>query len=289
MIDKQILSIFQKGSRTYFYSSLFFPTKVRQDVFKLYAFVRKADNYVDSIPQNSKGFINFKEKYESALNGSQVEDIVINSFIELSNEKKFQKEWIEAFFKSMEMDITKKRYETTDETLEYIYGSAEVIGLMMAKIIDLPNESHLHAQMLGRAMQYINFIRDIQEDIILGRTYIPYQEYNKYGLKNLSYVEAKKQPKNYISFIEEQIKKFCKWQELAEEGFTYIPKKYLISIKTASEMYKWTANQILKNPFILYQFKVKPLIGKIITTTIANMINIQTKKYDSKVCNLNFK
>ncbi len=284
MIDKTIFSIFQKGSRTYFYSSLFFPTKIRQDVFKLYAFVRKADNYVDSIPQDEKGYYEFKQRYLRVLNGYPSEDIVINSFVELMNRKDFKKEWINAFFNSMEMDLTKKKYETLDETLEYIYGSAEVIGLMMAQTIGLPEESHKHAKLLGRAMQYINFIRDIQEDIGLGRIYLPSRDYQKYGFKNLTYHETKKHPEKFKIFIQNQLERFCFWQHQAELGYKFIPKKYLISIKTASEMYKWTATQIQKDPFILYNLKVKPLMGHIIKTTIANMVDIQTNRYNPKLC-----
>jgi 15-cis-phytoene synthase len=284
MIDKTIFSIFQKGSRTYFYSSLFFPTKIRQDVFKLYAFVRKTDNYVDSIPQNKKGYYDFKQKYYKGLNGEPSKDIVIDSFIELMYKNDYRKEWIDAFFKSMEMDLNKKNYETLNETLEYIYGSAEVIGLMMAQNIGLTKKSHPYAKMLGRAMQYINFIRDIQEDIGLERIYLPSNDLQRYGFKNLTYQETKKHPEKFKNFIQKQIDRFCNWQHQAEIGYKFIPKKYLISIKTASEMYKWTATQIQKNPFVLYDLKVKPLMGNIIKTTIANMVDIQTNRYDPKLC-----
>lgn len=284
MIDKTIFSIFHKGSRTYFYSSLFFPTKIRQDVFKLYAFVRKADNYVDSTPQDAKGFYKFKHEYYKALERHSTDDVVINSFINLSKEKNFKKEWIDAFFKSMEMDITKKEYKTIEETLQYIYGSAEVIGLMMSQIIDLPKRSQSYAKKLGRAMQYINFIRDIKEDIKLGRIYLPSEEYKKYGFKNLNLEETQKNPEKFKEYIQQQINRFCKWQNSAEQGYEYIPKKYLISIKTASEMYKWTANQILKNPYIIYEIKVKPVIGQIIKTTIANLIDTNKENHKPAYC-----
>ena len=106
----------------------------------------------------------FKDGYYNALLGKCTSDIIINSFFELLHRKSFQSSWVDAFFKSMEMDLIKKRYETIEETLSYIYGSAEVIGLMMAKILDLDPQSYPFARYLGRAMQYINFIRDIDED-----------------------------------------------------------------------------------------------------------------------------
>ena len=283
MINKTFYSIFQQGSRTYFYSSLFFPTFVKKDVFELYGFVRKADNFVDSIPQNKRGFYQFKDTYYRAVNGEEVNDIVIDSFVKLQQEKGFEQEWVDSFLASMEMDLTKKKYSTLADTLGYIYGSAEVIGLMMAKILKLPSESYPYAQYLGRSMQYINFIRDISEDVTLGRCYLPSFEMKRYGLESLDYSYTQQHPDQFIEFVRSQIKRYCFWQQTAEQGYHFIPKRYLISIKTASEMYHWTAEQIYKNPFIVYDWKVKPLIIKILTTTLINFIDPENTKRTKKL------
>jgi phytoene synthase len=284
MINKTFYSIFQKGSKTYFYSSLFFPTNVKKDVFELYAFVRKADNYVDSVSQDAQGFYKFKERYNQAINGEKSNDIVINSFAELVEKKEFEHEWVDAFLDSMEMDITKDKYYTMKETLDYIYGSAEVIGLMMAKVMNLKDESFEYAKLLGRSMQYINFIRDIAEDLELGRTYFPKSEIENHGLISLKYSDTINQPEEFKNFIRKQIQRYCFWQNIAEQGYNYIPKRYLISVKTASEMYHWTAEQIYKDPFVIYKWKVKPLIIKILTTTLANLIDTKKPKYKPLPC-----
>ncbi len=282
MINKTFYTIFQKGSRTYFYSSIFFPPYIKKDVFTLYGFVRKADNYVDSIPQNIDAYYEFKKKYYSALDGRKSKDIVIDSFVELMNNKEFELKWIDSFFESMEMDITKKRYDTLDETLKYIHGSAEVIGLMMAKIMDLPKESFIYSKYLGRAMQYINFIRDISEDLKLGRIYFPSTDLNKHGLIKLDFDYIKNHKNEFSNFINEQLNRYCKWQNIAEIGYKYIPKRYLISVKTASEMYNWTAQQINSDPMIIYTKKVKPIIMKVISTTILNLIDTNKNNYTLK-------
>jgi phytoene synthase len=284
ILDKTFFSIFRKGSRTYFYSSMFFPMHIRREVFILYGFVRKTDNYVDVIPQDRKGFYEFKEKYYQAKNGSETGDIVIDSFVRLAERKGFEDEWIDAFLNSMELDLTKKHYETLDEVLEYIYGSAEVIGLMMAKIIGLPKESFEHAKYLGRAMQYINFIRDIAEDLELGRIYFPQTDLRQHGLENLTYAHVKQHPDRFQAFLQMQLDRYCHWQEHAETGYHYIPKRYLISIKTASEMYHWTAEQIAHHPFVVYEMKVKPMVSKIILTVFSNLINTMGSKFSTSFC-----
>jgi len=273
MINKSLYSIFKQGSQTYFYSSLFFPSYLRKDVFVLYGFVRKADNFVDSIPQKVNGFYEFKEKYQSSMNGDKSNNFVIDEFVKLSKEKHFKPEWTESFLKSMEMDITKEKYHSIDETLEYIYGSAEVIGLYMSKIMNLSKEAEYYAKYLGRSMQYINFLRDINEDNQLGRTYFPIEDLEEYNLKNLEYEYVKKHQENFYLFIEKQLNRYCEWQSIAEEGFKLIPKRYLIPVKTASEMYNWTAEQIYKDPMIIYKVKVKPMINKIFSKTLLNVID----------------
>ena len=269
-----------QGSKTYFYSSLFFPTYMKKDVFSLYGFVRKADNYVDSIPQDVNGFYTFRDKYNSAINGKKTDDIVVDSFVDLAEKKKFDPEWTEAFLNSMESDIKKSSYNTIEETIDYMYGSAEVIGLYMAKIMDLPDEALYYAKYLGRSMQYINFIRDIAEDIKLGRMYLPGNDMKKYGILKLDYDYIKTIPEKFKIFIHKQLEYYCKWQQIAEEGYNYIPKRYLIPVKTASEMYNWTAEQIYDNPFVVYQTKVKPQISQIISKTLMNIINpVSHKRY----------
>ena len=282
MIKKTFYSIFQKGSKTYFYSSLFFPTNIKKDVFELYAFVRKADNFVDSIPQDSQGFYDFKNKYHLAIEGEETGDVVVDSFVELANKKGFEHKWIDAFLDSMEMDLKNVKYHSLQDTIEYIYGSAEVIGLMMAKIMNLPKESYPYARILGRAMQYINFIRDIAEDIELGRTYFPSSDFKEFGLNSLQQNEILNKPDEFRNFIHRQIQRYCQWQNYAEQGYKYIPKRYLISVKTASEMYKWTGEQIYKNPFVVYNKQIKPMVKQIFTRTMLNVID--SKKYHSLNC-----
>ncbi len=265
MVDQTIYSIFKVGSRTYFYSSLFFPKALREDVFILYSFVRRADDFVDSVPQQAEEFHSFRDKYLRALGGKPSGDVVVDSFVSMIRRRGIEQEWVDSFLSSMEMDLHKSKYENIKELDEYIYGSAEVIGLMMAKLMDLPAESYPYARLLGRSMQYLNFIRDISEDLRLGRTYFPQEDFQRYGLSGLNASLAEEKPEAFRSFVRTQLSYYDLWQEEAEEGFKHIPKRYLIPVKSASEMYKWTAQQIRDEPFVVYSRKVKPSVPRIIS------------------------
>jgi phytoene synthase len=270
-LEKIHYTTFKQGSRTYFNSSLFFPRAVRRDVFALYGFVRVADNFVDSVPQDRTGFHRFKEAYRRALQDGPVGDPIIDAFVELGRRKSFDPAWTEAFLHSMELDLSKKEYNRLEEALEYIYGSAEVIGLYMAKVLDLAPESFPHAERLGRSMQYINFIRDIDEDRTLGRRYLPLEGT---PLKSLDREYVQNHQGEFNEFLRHHLDKYRVWQREAEEGFRYIPRRYLIPIKTASDMYNWTAKSIEENPMVVFARKVKPSKTRIWWTVLANTLGI---------------
>jgi phytoene synthase len=253
--------LFKNGSRTYFNSSHFFPKEIKQNITILYAFVRKADNFVDQTPQDKEGFYDFKRKYQQALTGGKTDDQVINSFVQLKNLAGFDDQWVAAFLDSMQADLTKNKYDDISQTLKYIYGSAEVIGLFVAKILGLAEKSYQGARMLGRSMQYINFIRDLDEDLTLGRRYLPL---NNSKLDGISRETAVNDQEQFTAFIEDHLQLYQEWQQEAEEYFQFIPYRYLIPIKTASDMYNWTARQIAKNPLIVFKKKVKPSLPRII-------------------------
>ena len=266
--------IFREGSTTYYNSTKLFPKAIRKDVTTLYSFVRVADNYVDSVPQDVKGFNNFKAMYYSALKGEKVGYSVVTNFIELSKRMNFEEKWVDAFLESMEMDTRKSSYENLEELNKYLYGSAEVIGLMMNRVMNIGEEADDSAQYLGKAMQFINFIRDIDEDLDLNRTYFPKDSMAEFGLDNLTRGEARRKPEEFKAFIRSQIKVYFEWQIKAELGLRYIPKRMRVAVKTASDMYLWTATEIYKNPFIVYDTQIKPTWHKVLLNGVKNLFTV---------------
>lgn len=265
-------AIFRGGSTTYFNSSLFFQPSILEEVKTLYGFVRVADDFVDSTPQDTDGFLNFAQSYRQALAGQPSGDPIIDSYVDLADRRGFDPAWTEAFLFAMESDLHKQYYANEAETLRYVYGSAEVIGLFMARIMDLPPEAEESARMLGRAMQYINFIRDVDEDRRLGRRYLPIEGT---GLPE-DWVpdpgEAAQQPEAWASFIHTHLDRYRTWQTEAEKGYSYIPRRSRAAVKTAGDMYNWTGSIIQKDPLVVFRRKVKPKKSLIMATAIMNML-----------------
>lgn len=154
---------------------------IRQDIYNIYGFVRFADEIVDSFHKYNKEilFNRFENALEEALSDKISLNPILNSFQETVYKYNIQNELIDTFMASMRLDLTKSVYSTTEEFNDYIYGSADVVGLMCLKVfvkgdIEKYNQLKESAMNLGSAFQKVNFLRDLKEDYEnLSRTYFP--------------------------------------------------------------------------------------------------------------------
>jgi phytoene synthase len=155
--------------------------RIRQDIYNIYGFVRFADEIVDSFHDYDKEhlFTLFEKDLDQALTNGISLNPVLNSFQHTVNKYGINKELIDDFMRSMRLDLVKKEYSTVSEYNEYIYGSADVVGLMCLKVFTANdnaryNELKEPAMKLGSAFQKINFLRDLKADMEgLERNYFP--------------------------------------------------------------------------------------------------------------------
>lgn len=166
----------------------FFNKKFHDPIYAIYGFVRFADEIVDSFHGFDKHTLLKRftaDTYQAIDEGISLNPI-LNNFQATVNKYKIDRELIELFLRSMEMDLTKKQYQTTDEYKEYILGSADVVGLMCLRVFCEGNEARYQelkprAMRLGSAFQKINFLRDLKADHYgLGRTYFPGVNMNQF-------------------------------------------------------------------------------------------------------------
>ena len=155
--------------------------RIRQDIYNIYGFVRLADEIVDTFHDYDKErlFLHFEKELDNALNDGISLNPVLNSFQQTVNKYNIPKELINSFMESMKMDLYKKDYKSVDEYNEYIYGSADVVGLMCLKVFT-GNNNHKYEELkspamrLGSAFQKVNFLRDLKDDTeSLERNYFP--------------------------------------------------------------------------------------------------------------------
>jgi phytoene/squalene synthetase len=155
--------------------------KIREDIYSIYAFVRFADEIVDSFHGYDKNkLINqFETDYYAAIEAGISLNPILNSFQKTVKKNNITDDLVQAFLTSMKLDLNKTEYETQAEYNKYIYGSADVVGLMCLKVFvngdDEKYESLKEPAMkLGSAFQKVNFLRDLKDDYeILNRSYFP--------------------------------------------------------------------------------------------------------------------
>lgn len=160
---------------------------IRQDIYNIYGFVRFADEIVDSFHEFDKKelFEKFEGDLEHALSNKISLNPILNAFQHTFHRYKIDKSLVDSFMNSMRMDLHKSKYLTEEEYKAYIYGSADVVGLMCLKVFVKGDEEKFNelkdtAMALGSAFQKVNFLRDLKADHEdLNRTYFPNTDLTK--------------------------------------------------------------------------------------------------------------
>ena len=171
----------QKYSTSFSLAVNMLSPKIRADIYNIYGFVRFADEIVDTFHDYNKVDLmaHFEKDYYAAKSQGISLNPILNSFQKTVSRYDIPDEMVQAFLKSMKADLHKTEYTTKEEYDEYIYGSADVVGLMCLKVFvngdDKMYEDLKDAAMrLGSAFQKVNFLRDLKDDYeVLNRSYFP--------------------------------------------------------------------------------------------------------------------
>lgn len=174
-----------------------FAPRFRTPIYSIYGFVRFADEIVDTFHDFPKAhlFERFKEDTWRAIEEGISLNPVLNSFQQVVRKYGIERDLIETFLDSMEMDLTESTYDPEGYN-EYIYGSAEVVGLMCLRVFCSGNDAEYQrlkapARRLGAAFQKINFLRDIKSDHEeRGRVYFPGVDFSKFTQEDKWRIEA---------------------------------------------------------------------------------------------------
>ncbi len=203
--------------------------KHREAIYAIYGFVRFADEIVDTFHEYNKTELldNFESDLKIALKQGISLNPILHSFQLVVKEYGIQYQYIDAFLTSMKYDLNKKHYENKLEADTYIYGSADVVGLMCLRVFTDGNENRFNelkrpAMKLGSAFQKVNFLRDLKNDTEeLGRIYFP-------NLVNGHFNEESK-----LKIVKEIEKDFME----AFQGIKQLPKSTRVAVLSAYYYY----------------------------------------------------
>lgn len=239
----------QKYSSSFSSAIKLLHSDLRAPVCNIYGFVRFADEIVDTFHQYDKAILlaEFKQATYDAIDRGVSLNPILHSFQLTVNAYKIDRVLIDAFLHSMELDLEKRQYDKNDYD-EYIYGSAEVVGLMCLGIFcetdsTLYETLRPYAQSLGAAFQKVNFLRDLKADYEgLSRVYFPGCDFSNFTVADKAAIEADIQ------------KDF----DHAYEGILLLPEKARFGVYVAYKYYQSLFRKIKKvSPQNILEYRIR--------------------------------
>ena len=249
--------------KTYFLATLLLPKAKRPFVHALYGFARYADEIVDdlaselSVEEKAQALSTWGNTVLADLKKGTSVDHVGRALIDTVKRFDIPHEHFEAFLHSMTMDLTVQEYETYEDLLEYVYGSAAVIGLEMVPILGpLHNDAYEAAKKLGIAFQLANFIRDVDEDLDRGRVYLPIKELAQFGVTREMLEERVLTPE-IIEALKFQIARVRQLQAEAAPGIAMLEATSRPCIQAASTLYCGIVDEVEKIGYDIFNQRAK--------------------------------
>ena len=282
--DPQLRASYQECKRlnalhgkTYYLATLLLPKEKRPFVHALYGFARYADEIVDDLAStlsDAEKAAELKSWGESVLAGiksGNSNDQVGRALIDTVNRFAIPQEHFVAFLHSMTMDLTVTKYANYEALMEYVYGSAAVIGLEMVPILGpLSEAAYEPAEKLGVAFQLANFIRDVGEDLDRGRVYLPQDELAEFGVDR-EMLETRKLTPEIISALKFQIARVRHLQSEAAPGILQLAPVSRPCIEAASELYCGIVDEVEAIGYDIFNKRAK--------TSTARRLRVAGKAY----------
>lgn len=249
--------------KTYYLATLLLPPAKRPFVHALYGFARYADEIVDDLnstltdEEKAAELSTWGNQVLSDIKSGTSSDHIGRALVDTVKRFDIPISYFEAFLHSMTMDLTISEYQSFEDLMEYVYGSASVIGLQMLPILGSTSPGALGAaEKLGTAFQLANFIRDVGEDLDRGRIYLPIQELSVHGVTYEMLEERVLTPQIKVA-LQEQIARVRSLQKEAAPGIKLLAPESQACIEAASELYCGIVDEVEKIDYEIFAKRAK--------------------------------
>ena len=249
--------------KTYYLATLLLPPEKRPFVHALYGFARYADEIVDdlastlSAKEKERALSTWSEQILNDLANGVSHDHIGAALVDTVQRFDIPIEHFRAFLHSMAMDISVSRYDSYEDLLEYVYGSAAVIGLEMVPILGpLSSAAYPAAEKLGIAFQLANFIRDVGEDLERGRIYLPLDELRSFNVSEEMLIERVVTPQLRAA-LRFNIERVRQLQREAQPGIALLAPESRACIEAASELYCGIVDEVEKIDYQIFTKRAK--------------------------------
>lgn len=252
--------------KTYYLATLLLPKAKRPYVHALYGFARFADEIVDdlastlSLTEKRDALHKWGSTVLADISRGESQDHIGRALVHTVNQFSIPISYFEAFLHSMAMDLDVSEYSTYNDLMEYVYGSAAVIGLEMVHVLGVQpgklSDALIAAEKLGTAFQLANFIRDVGEDLERGRIYLPMDELARYGVTS-AMLETRVVTPEIVAALKFQIERVRRLQAEASVGIALLPQEVQPCIEAASELYCGIVDEVEKINYQVFTRRAK--------------------------------
>jgi 15-cis-phytoene synthase len=246
---------------TYYWSTYLLPRVKRHHVHALYGFCRYADDIVDdlgpaTVEARRSALDSFGDRFFSDLVAGRSDDPVLKAVVHTVRAFDIDVDCFRRFLRSMAMDLTVASYETYDDLLVYMDGSAAVIGEMMLPILEPSSyeDALPHARDLGNAFQLTNFLRDVDEDLDRGRVYLPAEDVRKFGAE--SALSSRRVTPELVDLLRFEIARARELYESADLGIAWLPPASARCIAGARRLYSEILDRIEAADYDVFSTRV---------------------------------
>ncbi len=261
---RRCAEITRRNGTTYYWGVQLLPRERRRHVHAVYALCRLADDIVDdqaatagrSAAEIGSQMADFAADFRRAVTDGSA-DPVLAAVGHTVRTVGIAPECFDRFYGGMAMDLTTTRYETWDDLLGYMEGSAAVIGEMMLPMLQpLGPEAFAPARALGFAFQYTNFLRDVAEDLDRGRIYLPQDQLRRFGVKPVDLGRRRVTPQ-WRAFLAHEIDRARELYRAADRGLPFLPPRSARCVGTARVLYSRILDRIEAADYDVFRARVR--------------------------------
>jgi isopentenyl-diphosphate delta-isomerase type 1 len=264
--DEQLLAtgyatcarVTREHGTTYYWGARLLPERDRRHVFAVYTLARLADDIVDLAgpdpgPDTAAELDAFEARFLDALDTGTSEDPVLAAVATTVRDRRIPHECFTRFFGAMRQDLTRREYETWDDLLGYMDGSAAVIGEMMLPVLHPSADAVAPARALGLAFQLTNFLRDVGEDLDRGRVYVPQEDLRRFGADP----HARRVTPEWRAVMAFEIERNRRLYREADAGLALLPPASRRCVATARVLYARILERIEAADYDVFASRVR--------------------------------
>lgn len=246
------------NANSFSYAAKFLNEEKRNAAYALYGFCRYTDNILDDLSTKEEKINQLNEWKKELAEGwknNHSNNSIIHAFVHTCKEYHIPQEMGFALISMLEKDLDLQTVSNFEQLKEYCYGAGGIPGIFMASVCHTSKEALPYAVDLGIAMQLTNILRDIKEDYLQGRIYLPQDELQQFGITQEHFQQGKVDP-SFVQFMQYQITRARKYYSNAENGIKFLQESDRLPMRLCLLFYREILSEIEKQHYDVFSQRI---------------------------------